>query len=65
MITMKTVEPEAKFGDYIFRLEVNHVSEAAREVARTELRETPENIENGLKELRRLLKGYLHIFSNT
>ncbi|XP_063697580.1 retinaldehyde-binding protein 1-like [Culicoides brevitarsis] len=38
------------------RLDYSELSEADKEKARTELRETPENIEKGLKELRQLLE---------
>lgn len=43
--------------DLIFKFDNCEPSEFAKDVARRELRETPENVENGLKELRNLLKG--------
>uniref|UniRef100_A0A1I8P6M6 CRAL-TRIO domain-containing protein n=1 Tax=Stomoxys calcitrans TaxID=35570 RepID=A0A1I8P6M6_STOCA len=39
-----------------FKFDFGEPSQFAKDVARTELRETPENVENGLKELRRLLR---------
>ncbi|XP_075149529.1 clavesin-1-like [Haematobia irritans] len=56
MYTTKKLEPEAKFGDFIFKLELKELSESTLEYARKELHETPENIEKGTQELRRLLK---------
>lgn len=42
---------------YIVRLEIDDMDERTQERALTELRETPENVEKGLKELRQLLQG--------
>ncbi|XP_013109998.2 alpha-tocopherol transfer protein-like [Stomoxys calcitrans] len=56
MLTTQTKDPLAKFGDFLFKLELFEVSELTLEYARRELNETPENIENGLRELRQLLK---------
>lgn len=42
---------------YCVRLEHDDLTEEVKEKARQELRETPENVEKGLKELRELLAG--------
>lgn len=49
--------PFIKMGDDILRFELDPLSPAGKEVAVRELRETPENREYGLEELRRLLQG--------
>ncbi|XP_075149528.1 alpha-tocopherol transfer protein-like [Haematobia irritans] len=56
MFTTKTINPEAKFGDYIFKLEINDVAKSTLDLAHKELHENQENIENGMRELRHLLK---------
>ncbi|XP_075149534.1 clavesin-2-like isoform X2 [Haematobia irritans] len=56
MFTTKTSIPEAKIGDYILKFELETVSPSTLELAQKEIRETRENIEYGLQELRRLLK---------
>jgi retinaldehyde-binding protein 1 len=40
-----------------FELEIVPLSEESKKIAEQELRETPENVENALKELRELLKN--------
>lgn len=49
--------PSILVGDYTLRFELEDLSLAAKETARNELRETPENKANAIKELRNLLKG--------
>lgn len=49
--------PELNHGGFCFKLEYCEPSEFSKVVAREELRETPENVANGLAELRKLLKG--------
>jgi hypothetical protein len=55
--------PFVNLGDgYEIRLEYENISdEKDFKKAREELRETPENVENGLKELRELIKSKLII----
>jgi len=48
--------PSIKVGDFVLRFELEELSEDGKEVAERELRETPENIENGIKQLRKLLE---------
>jgi len=48
--------PSIKIGDFVLRFELEELSEEGKEVAKRELRETPENKENGIKELRKLLE---------
>lgn len=48
--------PSIKIGDFVLRFELEELSEEGKEVAERELRETPENKENGIKELRKLLE---------
>jgi endonuclease III-like uncharacterized protein len=40
-----------------FELEIVPLNEESKKIAEQELRETPENVENALKELRELLKN--------
>ncbi|XP_073821561.1 alpha-tocopherol transfer protein-like [Musca autumnalis] len=56
MFTCKKIEPETKFGDFTFKLELQNISDQAKDLAVTDLRETPENVAKGLEELRRLLR---------
>lgn len=44
-----------KVGSHKIRLEKDELTEDDKKKALKELRETPENVENGLKELKRLL----------
>lgn len=46
-----------KCDDFILKLDLDEPSEYAKEKAVEELRETKDNIEEGLKTLRELLKG--------
>jgi hypothetical protein len=48
--------PSIKLGDYTLRLELDELTPFGQEVAVKELRETPENKESSIKELRNLLK---------
>ncbi|XP_076764500.1 alpha-tocopherol transfer protein-like [Xylocopa sonorina] len=49
--------PQLKMGKYVFRAELEEPDESYREKAKNELRETPEVVEQALKEFRALLKG--------
>lgn len=44
-------------GGFIIRLEKDQLNEAQQERAKIELRETPENVEIGKRELKELLKS--------
>lgn len=48
--------PSIQIGDFVLRFELEELSDEGKEVAERELRETPENKENGMKELRKLLE---------
>lgn len=48
--------PEVSLGDFKLRIEMDELTPFDEEVAAKELRETSENRENGLKDLRMLLK---------
>lgn len=53
--------PSIQLGDFTLRLELEDLTDFGKEVAVTELRENPENRENGIKELRKLLQqGEFH-----
>ncbi|CAL7944009.1 unnamed protein product [Xylocopa violacea] len=49
--------PELKIGKYVFRAELDEPDEFYLEKAKNELRETPEVVEQALKDFRALLKG--------
>lgn len=51
--------PVIKMGDFEVRLEIEEPTPETLEVARNELRETPERIKASVEELRQLLKGKL------
>jgi hypothetical protein len=48
--------PSIQLGDYVLRFELEDLTPFSQEIAAKELRETPENKENGVKELRNLLQ---------
>lgn len=48
--------PSVQLGDYVLRFELDDLTPFSQEVAFKELRETKENRENGIKELRNLLQ---------
>jgi hypothetical protein len=49
--------PTLKLGDYIFALEINDITSEVKEIARKELRETPEVSKEAIIALRDLLRG--------
>lgn len=53
-----------KLGSYTIRLEKDELNEDDKKKALKELRETPENVERGLRELKKLLAGEFLDFSN-
>lgn len=48
--------PSIQLGEFTLRFELDELTPLGQEVAARELRENPENRENGIKELRRLLQ---------
>jgi hypothetical protein len=48
--------PSVQLGDYTLRFELEDLTPFSQEVAFRELRETPENRENGIRELKKLLQ---------
>lgn len=48
--------PSIQLGDFVLRLELDHLTPTGEETAARELRESPENREKGIKELRKLLQ---------
>uniref|UniRef100_T1PA79 CRAL/TRIO domain protein n=1 Tax=Musca domestica TaxID=7370 RepID=T1PA79_MUSDO len=53
--------PQLEHDGLTFSLDYCEPTEFAKSVAKEELRETPENVENGLNELRRLLEDEPHL----
>ena len=51
---------EIKCDEMVLKLDLGEPSEAAKTKALKELRETTENRENGLRELKRLLEGLIN-----
>jgi hypothetical protein len=49
--------PNLKIGDYILHIELNELTPEVKEIARKELRETPEVRKQAIVELRDLLRG--------
>lgn len=48
--------PSIQLGDFTLRFELDELTQTGVETAARELRENSENRENGIKELRELLK---------
>lgn len=48
--------PSIQLGEFTLRFELDELTPTGQETALRELRETPENRENGIKQLRNLLK---------
>ncbi|XP_065356438.1 alpha-tocopherol transfer protein-like [Calliphora vicina] len=57
MDNYRKVSPEIKCGDLILKLDLGKPSKTAQNKALQELRETPENIQKGLIELKNLLQA--------
>lgn len=49
--------PSVKIGEFVFHLEVNDLTPEVKEIARKELRETPEVRKEAIIALRDLLRG--------
>lgn len=49
--------PFIRLGSEQFRLDLEELNVADKERAQNEIRETPENVESGLKQFRELIKG--------
>lgn len=48
--------PSIQLGDFVLRFELDDLTPQGEEIAARELRESPENREKGIKELRELLQ---------
>lgn len=48
--------PSIQIGDFVLRFELEDLTPTGKETAARELRESPENRENGIKELKKLLR---------
>lgn len=48
--------PSIQLGDFTLRFELDELAPEGKAIAEKELRETPENREKGVKELRQLLQ---------
>lgn len=53
--------PGVQLGDFLLQFELDEPRESVQEIARKELRETPENVKPAVDELRRLLRGNLSL----
>lgn len=49
--------PSLKIGDFILHIELDELTPEVKEIARKELRETPEVSKEAIAELRDLLRG--------
>ncbi len=52
--------PSVRLGEFILRFELEDLTPLGKEVARTELRETPEIKIKAVEELKKLLQGKLN-----
>ncbi|CAK9799180.1 CLVS1 [Anthophora quadrimaculata] len=57
MFTRTMEVPQLKLGNYVLRAELEEPDEYFKEKAKDELRETPEVVQQALKDIRELLKG--------
>lgn len=57
MLSEVTKLPGVQLGDYLLQFELGELSDSVKEIARRELRETPEIVKPAVEELRRLLEG--------
>ncbi|GJQ82460.1 hypothetical protein Trydic_g14451 [Trypoxylus dichotomus] len=57
MLSNISVLPRIQCDEFTLELELGPLPAELEEVARTELRETPENKKDGIEKLRELLKG--------
>lgn len=57
MLSDISVLPAVQLGDFLLQFELDEPRESVREIARRELRETPEIVKPAVQELRRLLEG--------
>lgn len=49
--------PAVQLGDFLLQFELDDPDEKVKDIARRELRETPDVVKPAVEELRRLLKG--------
>lgn len=54
--------PTVQLGDYTLQIEIEELTPEVQEIARKELRETPDLQKQAVAELRELLKGMAEIF---
>lgn len=57
--------PQVQLGDYTLKFELDDLSPEMKEIARKELRETPEVKKEAIEELKELLKGLFLIIKCT
>ena len=57
MLSEVTTLPGVQLGDFLLQFELEEPRESVREIARRELRESPEIVKPAVEELRRLLEG--------
>lgn len=57
MLTDVEKLPAVQLGDFLLQIELDEPRPSVQEIAREELRETPEVVEPAVAELRRLLEG--------
>lgn len=57
MLTELDKLPGVQLGDFLLQFELDEPRDSVREIARTQLRETPDVVKPAMEELRRLLEG--------
>lgn len=57
MLTDLDKIPGVQLGDFLLQFELDEPRESVRDIARKELRETPEIVKPAVEELKRLLEG--------
>lgn len=57
MLTELDKLPGVQLGDFLLQFELDEPRESVREIARKELRETPDVVKPAVEDLRRLLEG--------
>lgn len=61
MLTDLEKIPGVQLGDFLLQFELDEPRESVREIARRELRETPDIVKPAIEELKKLLEGIVFL----
>lgn len=60
MLTELDKLPGVQLGDFLLQFELDEPRESVKEIAKAQLRETPEVVKPAVEELKRLLEGQFY-----